>query len=278
MVVLGCAQIASAQPADGPAKAAYEEGRRFYDLREWDQAIAKFKEAYRLSSDQASLFNIAQSYRLKGDCVEAVNFYKTYARNFPRERGAARATSFITELDECAKQQASGAKPRPPTKPVPADPKPPPKPAPDPGPTPPDPKPAPADPAPLVTTPPRTDPQPPPPAEQPIAPVARPGRMLRVAGLVTGVFGVAAIGTGAFFGVRAGSLQDELEASSTWDQGLFERGERADRNAKLLLGVGAVAVIGGAVLFTLGVRQGSASQVAVLPTSGGGTMVWSCAF
>jgi len=69
----------AAQPAPAPApdpagEAAYQEGRRLYDLREWDRAITKFKEAYELRHDAASLFNIAQAYRLKGDCVEALGF------------------------------------------------------------------------------------------------------------------------------------------------------------------------------------------------------------
>jgi hypothetical protein len=58
-----------------PAEDAYQRGRSHYDLHEWDQAIAEFKEAYRIRSDAASLFNIAQSYRLKGDCAQAACFY-----------------------------------------------------------------------------------------------------------------------------------------------------------------------------------------------------------
>ena len=95
-----------AQPASGPAEAAYQEGRRLYDLREWDRAIAKFKEAYEQRHDPASMFNIAQAYRLKGDCVEALAFYKTYSRNFPDASNLDKVNKFISELEPCAKQQA----------------------------------------------------------------------------------------------------------------------------------------------------------------------------
>jgi tetratricopeptide (TPR) repeat protein len=98
-----CVGTAVAQPKD-PAEAAYQEGRRLYDLRDWDNAIAKFKEAYKLHPDDKSLFNIAQSYRLKGDCVEAVGFYKTYKRNYPSASNIAAVDKFITELEPCAQK------------------------------------------------------------------------------------------------------------------------------------------------------------------------------
>jgi hypothetical protein len=125
MIVVMCAD-ASGQPAPAPASgppapaapaapgdAEYLEGRRFYDLHEWDSAIAKFKEAYRLRADPASLFNIAQSYRLKGDCREALSFYQTYQRNFPDAPNADRVAKFIESLEPCAKQQAANAQAEP---------------------------------------------------------------------------------------------------------------------------------------------------------------------
>jgi len=107
------AQPASKDAHDDPAEAAYQEGRRLYDLREWDRAIEKFKAAYELRHDAASLFNIAQAYRLKGDCVEALGFYKTYARNFPDAGNRASVEKFIAELEPCAKQQAQLVKAEP---------------------------------------------------------------------------------------------------------------------------------------------------------------------
>jgi tetratricopeptide (TPR) repeat protein len=96
-----------------PAEAAYLEGRRLYDLREWDRAIAKFKQAYELRHDAASLFNIAQAFRLKGDCVEAIGFYRTYARNFPDARNRDKVQAFIDELEPCARAQAKLVKTEP---------------------------------------------------------------------------------------------------------------------------------------------------------------------
>jgi tetratricopeptide (TPR) repeat protein len=100
-LTLGTATVAFCQSRDA-ADAAYDEGRRLYDLREWDDAIAKFKEAYKLRPEPRSLFNIAQSYRLKGDCAEASGFYKTYLRNYPDAPNAAKVQQFVTELEPCA--------------------------------------------------------------------------------------------------------------------------------------------------------------------------------
>ncbi len=100
LLLLAVVRSAAADPyAD--ATAAYDEGLRLYDLREWDAAIAKFKEAYRLRPDAPSLFNLAQAERLKGDCAEAVAFYRTYKRNFPEASNLAKVDKLITELEPC---------------------------------------------------------------------------------------------------------------------------------------------------------------------------------
>lgn len=108
-VILLCAITAIAtkvyaQPGqDAAADAALEEGRRLYELREWEAAIAKFKEAYKLRREPASLYNIAQAYRLEGNCVEALGFYKTFRREYPDMQNIQQVDRFIAELEPCAK-------------------------------------------------------------------------------------------------------------------------------------------------------------------------------
>lgn len=248
-IVLGvmCA-TASAQPAPTPppepADTALQEGRRLYDLREFPAAIERFKEAYRLRPDAASLFNIAQSYRLLGDCPNAYDFYKTFQRNFPNERPETVA-KFIAELEACKDVKTAQPAPmdQPPVIPV-----------------------GPPKPTPIVAPPVKDEP-------------ASPGRGLRISGIALGGLGVAAVGTGVFFGLRARSQSKDLNASPEWDPSLEASAHRADRNAKILLGVGGAAVIGGAVLFYLGYRAGTeSSQVAVIPSHDGATFAWSFRF
>ena len=224
------ASVAYAQP-NAPADVAYQEGRRLYDLREFDAAIAKFKEAYRLRTDAASLFNIAQSYRLLGDCPNAHAYYKTFQRNYPDERAEV-VTKFIADLEPCAT-----------VTPVPSA-------------------------APV--------------SSEPSEPARRErarssGRALRTSGISVGAAGIALVGTGVAFGVRARTTSRDLDSSAVWDPTLDEQARRADRLAKGFLVGGGVALIGGGVLYWLGHRA-SSSTVAVVPTSEGATLVWAGGF
>jgi len=92
-IAMATAAPAAAQPAGGEeqARVLYAEGRRHYDLAEWDQAIASFKEAYTAYAEPLFLFNIAQAYRQKGDCAGARTFYKSYLRNATDAEIAAEA-------------------------------------------------------------------------------------------------------------------------------------------------------------------------------------------
>ncbi|MGE0549067.1 MAG: tol-pal system YbgF family protein [Kofleriaceae bacterium] len=247
---------ARAQSAADPAAAALDEGRRLYDLREWDLAIAKFKEAYRLRPEPASLFNIAQSYRLKGDCIEAINFYRTYKRKFPKEKNIARVDQLIAELEPC-----------PAAKPVPAKPEPVP------------PRPTPSRPP---ATPPATPPAPltaQPIAVQPSQPTRHPGRTQRIIGISAAGVGAAGVIGSVVFALKARSIARDVEDGPAWDPKLDDRGKSAATNAKILGAVGGALVVGGTVLYILG-RRTAAEQppIAIVPTQDSASLVWSCAF
>lgn len=93
-------------------------GSKHYELAEYPAAIADFKEAFRISDRPELLFNIAQAYRLAGDCVQARTFYKTYLRRVPDAANAAKVQERITELDACANQPPPVVAPPPVTEPV----------------------------------------------------------------------------------------------------------------------------------------------------------------
>ncbi|HEY5922352.1 MAG TPA: tetratricopeptide repeat protein [Kofleriaceae bacterium] len=246
MIPLAFASPALAQPR-APGEVAYQEGRKAYDLREWDKAIEKFKEAYRLRSDAPSLFNIAQSYRLKGDCGEALGFYKTYKRNFPTAPNVSAVDKFITEMETCAKEQAAKQPPPP----------------------------DPAQPKPVPETQPIERVEPMPPRDQ--------GKGKRTAGIVLGIGGVAIVGTGFVFGVIAKGKADDVTAGGNpndppeFDGSLDDSGKRFDLFAKISWGVGGAAIVGGVVLYMMG-RSASTSEVAITPTNGGAVFAWGCAF
>lgn len=263
VLVAALAAPALADPADD----AYQRGRAHYDLREWDEAIAAFKEAYKLRPDAPSLFNIAQSYRLKGDCAEAASFYKTYRRNFPNEKNIARVEQFIREMDECAKQQAT-------------------TPAPDAAttgttqPPPPDPT-VTTDTSPTTPTSTVTGTSSPPPGAATMHTDQR-SRSLALTGLGVAGAGVLGIIGGTVFAFRAQSIEDDVMQLPRWDPDLHDRGERADLLAKVLFGVGGAAVIGGGVLVWLGYRRSespsASTSLRVVPTTQGASLSWSGTF
>ncbi len=262
IAALTSAGVAHAQaPSPDPADAAYQDGRRLYDLREWDAAIARFKEAYRLRPDAPSLFNIAQSYRLKGDCAEAANFYKTFKRNFPKEKNIGKVDKFITDMDECAKSEPVKTEPVK-TEPI---------------------KTEPVKTEPITTEPVKTEPVKTEPVKttKPL-PSADPGKTKRVAGVIIGGAGVVSLGATVFFGLRArAASKDATDArmGDTWTPAIETRGETAARNGKISLGVGVALIGTGVVLYMLG-RSGSSetATVGVVPSHDGATLVWGNQF
>ncbi len=246
-------------PAPNPAAdAALSEGRRLYDLQEWDQAIVKFKEAYRLRADAPSLFNIAQSYRLKGDCGSSASFYKTFKRNFPKEKNIDKVDKFITEMEACAK---TGIKPVDPVKPDPVKP-----------------DPVTADP---VTTDPVADPSGGS-ISQPMQSPKKRGGGMKIAGLGVAGVGVVGLGVGVMFALRARGAASDAEAiqmGEAWQPAIETRGEKASKNSKIFFVIGGAAVVTGGVLYFLGAKQSKeSSSVTFVPTEDGASFAWTGGF
>jgi tetratricopeptide (TPR) repeat protein len=165
-VALFCVVVGSFQPvahADNKpvAKEAYTEGKRQYDLGEFEQALAAFKKAYLNYEEPVFLFNIAQCYRQLGDRASAVRTYKAFLRNWPKAPNRDIVERIIADLETAiAKDQSVKAAP-------PHETLPPPKPGGEVARTETRPKPTPTEPGePTTRTPPSTtQPQPETPAE-----------------------------------------------------------------------------------------------------------------
>ena len=100
---------------------------------------------------------------------------------------------------------------------------------------------------------------------------------MRIAGLATGGVGLALIGTGVFFGLKAKSAQSDVEDAiangEVWTEELEKKdadGRSAATTSSITLGIGAAAVVGGGVLFYLGLRKGKteSSGVSLVPQVG----------
>lgn len=233
-VALGAPPVAAEPRTDKErstlARQAFEEGKKAYNVGDFDRAIELWKQAYEYRDDPIFLYNIAQSYRQKGDAQKAIFFYRAYTRESPRAKNRAEVEARIVELQKIA------SAPPPPE---------PPKPEPEPPPPPPPP------PAPAVTV----EPEPPPAVE-------RPGQPLVVGGWITGGAGAAVLATGIVFALKGRSISDDLEAQNKagvpWTPALRDRESEGQRDTTIgIVGitVGAAAVITGATLVWLGMRK-----------------------
>jgi hypothetical protein len=99
-------------PAGDPQKVAEEEfmaGDKAYNLGRFDEAVEHFTKAYEAWPQAEFLYNIAQSYRLGGNCKQAVYFYKRFRSLKEKDTAAPispkkreEVDKFINELSECA--------------------------------------------------------------------------------------------------------------------------------------------------------------------------------
>jgi tetratricopeptide (TPR) repeat protein len=241
------------------AKALYEQGLKSYNLAEYPDAIKAWKEAYSLSKKSILLFNIAQAYRLDGDCKKALTFYDSYQREEPNPKNQDELDS---ALALCVKAG--------PTKPVESEPKVT-KPSPATTPVVEKPKTEVAE----VTTP-----------EQPDVPEDTPessGGGLRKIGIGVGAAGVVLGGVAIYFALDSGK-QSDLNANHTgeWGQAQIDIEAHGERSAKLAWvtgGVGIAAIAAGTVMFVIGgPKAAESSNVAIVPTRGGAAVGWSFAF
>jgi hypothetical protein len=196
---LGLLLAASPAAAQDEAKEIFKAAQVHYKLGEFEQAVMKFKEAYRLKSVPGLLFNIAQCYRQLGDLDKAKFYYENYLRDQPDAVNRSEVEQHLKNIiSQLAAASPPPAQPAPAAAPPAAPPPatvattPPPAPAPvaAPPPAPPPaqpvaqppppapvasataPKPAPPPPAPAPVA--SAQPQPPPAAKPPPAPAAKP--------------------------------------------------------------------------------------------------------
>lgn len=226
------AQPAASDPGLAPAAQLYEQGKRHFDIADYPAAIASWKQAYLLSSEPLLLFNIAQAYRLAGDCAQANLFYQNYRRVEPKPSNQA-------ELDIAA-AKCAGVSAAPETVPAP--------------PPPPAPIPTEATAAPVaVVTGTVDDP-------------TDDGRTFRIAGLaVVGAGGISTIAAVvyAFNARRHADVVSRQRTGTTWSSTLSDTeraGQTAQTRSRVFGALAVVAVVGGGALWWYGRRQ---SRIAI---------------
>ena len=305
------------------ARQHFLKGQQLFDVGRWDDAAEEFEKAYATRGDPIFIYNMAQSYRRKGDAKRALDLYKNYLIKAPKSPQRPEVEERIRALQKQVEEAEYAVKPpsqsstspsaaspsaalpalvpaAPPAAPPLVAPAPAPV-APAPAPVAPTSTPGAPTPATVVYTqavqPASASPQvagaTPTQAVYPGAasgsadaysssvapgapqasylqaeatPQATPGHGLRVAGVVCGVVGVAAIGAGIFFGAEASSYSHSVETATVFNPNFQDRGKLYENLQWVGYGVGAGLVATGAVLYGIGAVSARSSAVALAPT------------
>jgi tetratricopeptide (TPR) repeat protein len=231
------------------ARALAERGRALHDAGDYANAIAAFTQAYVMAPSPALLFNLAQAYRLQGDCDDASLMYQRYLATNPGPEGRALAEGHLANVERCLHKLALHI----PVENAPGH---------------------------------FAVPSPPPIAAASItasAPaVSRKAQVEKDIGLGLTLGGSVALATAVYFTVQANDAENEVAAAyANGAKGkdvapIDQRGKTAATNAKIFGIGGALGVAGGIVTYMIG-RHTELSPVTVAPTGHGVevSMLWT---
>jgi tetratricopeptide (TPR) repeat protein len=101
------AALASPALADqrSDAREHFMQGTKYFDLGRFDEAIKEYEAAFEIKDEPAILYNIAQAHRLANHAREAVHFYKAYLRRAPTAKNRDEVETKIEELEKLLEQQ-----------------------------------------------------------------------------------------------------------------------------------------------------------------------------
>ena len=88
-------------PIPAKARTLADRGRAYHDAGDYSNAIAAFTQAYVIAPSPALLFNLAQAYRLQGNCDDAALMYRRYLATNPGAGQRALAESHLASVERC---------------------------------------------------------------------------------------------------------------------------------------------------------------------------------
>jgi tetratricopeptide (TPR) repeat protein len=230
------------EPIPPKARKLAERGRQLHERGDYARAIVAFKEAYVLAPSPGLLFNLAQAYRLQGNCDDAALMYRRYLAAAPWSDERALAEGHLSTVTRCVQKRTLN---------LPLD-------------------------AAMASIPdaphgeldPLFD-------DDPGRDERSGGRLARRIGLGTTIAGALVLGGAVFYGVQsyraAQQVERMYEGGAKWPEiePIHARGERAATTAKWLGIGGGAGAAAGVTLFILGRRAERAAPVAITPIKGG---------
>lgn len=235
----------SPEQARTTAQGIAARAKAHFDRGEYAEAIADYREAYRLWPSPGLLYNLGQAYRLVGDCAHASQAYREYLHLTPDSPYRATVEQNLSAAEACAK----AAEPAPPEPPKPTPP-------------------------PVVVSPPVAAPIKTPPVA--VGDDDR-GHTRRVAGLAVAGGGAALVLAGAYFARGASNAQQDVASfyaqGGDWaDISAIDARGRRDRTLSIVgFAAGGVAIAAGVSLYLLG--RSDERAVAIVPSTSGGEVV-----
>jgi hypothetical protein len=240
---------AEADPADGPAGMSMLEKARFLADRgrqlqrdgKFAEALEAYKAAYVLAPSPGLLFNLAQAYRLNGDCDDAAWMYRRFLETEPRDDLRDLVNGHLQKLAAC---MHAGFGIEPPA-------------------------------VPNAQSKLQEPSQPPRIVAVAVVPEHDGERDKRVGSYLM-IGGAVALAASAVFAIDAHEVAGDVQnayhggARNPDVRALDDRGQRDSTIATITGVTGGVAVVSGAVLYGLGRHYESAQHLAVVPHRDGG--------
>ena len=242
--------LAWAERVPPKARQLAEHGREMHKRGQYDRAITAFKEAYVIAPSPGLLFNIAQAYRLQGNCEDAALMYRRYLATGPDPGARSVAETHLGTVERCVQKRTLNI--------------------------------------PLEESMAYLNVPPPPGPEKVIVTdqrdIQRPTELKKDIGIGLTIGGGVALAIAAYFGYRSYDAERDVERAyergAKWPEvkKIHERGENAGRAAKIFGIGGGLAVAGGVTLWVLGRRDERANQLAVTPSTRGASVSYSWTF
>jgi tetratricopeptide (TPR) repeat protein len=227
------------------ARALAERGRALHDSGDYTNAIVAFTQAYAMAPSPALLFNLAQAYRLQGDCDDAALMYRRYLATNPTPDRGSLAEAQLANMERCIHKLALH---------IP------------------------------VETAHGTLVPPPPIIATTIAPESSKARIEKDVGIGMMAGGTVALGLTVYYAVQAHNASNDVSAAyahgARWNDvaPLDSRGRSATRSAQISGGGAALGLAGGLAVYLLGRHTEQAAPLTVSASGHGAEVAMSWAF